>query len=852
MRRYDWFSVGSSGVLLFFLSVSAAFSSEPLKEAAFTKTAQYVNQDPQDSDELNQLMQRKEELLKDFGRLMAETNREPALQTLKQIVAIHRQARDLALASNEIALADQFSKVYLSDGEFLVNQLFEAAKFRESAEVARELEQFLQPAAPNVTALNLTASPKQAGFRYHAKMMDLIVEASPEQQAAFLQAHKQFAEATQVAEADPARATGLYAEGLKTATSIVGDQFPYVFVRLGKYARLLWSQDQLAEARAAYERAVASCEATLGRHFEFIELAFNLGRVCEQLQDADAAEKYYRQTAATEAALLGILHPGHAETLQFLARLFQNTDQEEKLLDLQPELRAADVFHAVLRRLPTQAFAAASVEPNAMTRSTTLEHLPFELIEAWGIEELGLNPLDVTAAAGFLSSGDNPDQPEFGLVFRVVSNSTWVQPWRDPGFATAETHASELKMFQFNAGPENFYAVEFEDGTIVIGSHAAVLQSMAGESSQVLSELLVVQRAAGHVQAAVDATLIRTQLTKVVNELPPLPTGLEGLRQLPNQLRTIQAALQLNGDFKLAISVQAVDDAAAAAVAELINTSLGMAREQMESQLANSLDGSSEAMNKATLMYARRILGSLLQQISPAVSSSDLSLQMNLADHRFVGPIITAVMLPAIQAARSAAQRMEQTNNARQIALAVLNYESANARFPERFKASSDGTPLLSWRVMILPYLDENELFNKFRLDEPWDSPHNLPLAAEIPAVFRDRFVTDPTRTCIVAAAAKGAVFEVAEGIRIRDITDGMSNTLMFVECDPSLAVVWTQPEDLRFDLENPSSGLGSRRNGGFIAAFCDGSTRTISASTDPPVLRRLVLRADGEAIPEF
>jgi hypothetical protein len=847
MRRCDWFSVGSRGLLLLFLSLAAALSCEPLKAVAVARTAQETNQDPQLSDQLSQLMQRKEELLTEFGRLMAETNREPALQSLKQIVALHRQARDLALASKEDALADQFSKVYLSDGEFLVDQLFEAAKFRESAEVARELEKFLQPAAPNVAA-----PPEQALFRYHAKMMDLIVEATPEQQSAFLQAHKQLAQANQIAKENPTAATRLYAEGLTITTSIVGDQFPYVFVRLGQYARLLWSQDQLADARIAYERAVASCESTIGRQFEFIELAFNLGRVCEQMQDLAAAEKYYRQTAATEAALLGVMHPGHAETLQFLARLFQNSGQEEKLAALQTELRAADVFRAVLSRIPTQAFAAASVEPNAMIRNATLEHLPFELIEAWGIEELGLSPLSVTAAVGFLSSGNNPGQPEFGLVFRVVPDSAWVQPWRDPGFATSEKHASGLNVFQFNDSQEKISAVEFDDGIIVIGSHSAVLQCIAGESSQVLPELLLVQRDAGHLHAAVDATLIRSQMTKMLNELPPLPPGLTGLHKLPDQLRTVQGALQLNADMKLAISIQAVDDAAAAAVAELINTSLGMAREEMESQLANSLDGSSETMNKATLMYARRILGSLLRQISPAVSSSDLSLQMNLADHRFVGPVITAIMLPAVQAARSAAQRMEQTNNARQIALAVLNYESANARFPSRYKASSDGTPLLSWRVMILPYLDENELFNKFRLDEPWDSPHNLPLAAEIPAVFRDRFVTDPTRTCIVAASSKGTVFEGAEGIRIRDIRDGMSNTLMFVECDPSLAVVWTQPEDLRFDLENPSSGLDSRRNGGFIAAFCDGSTRTISASTDPPVLRRLVLRADGEAIPEF
>ncbi len=103
-----------------------------------------------------------------------------------------------------------------------------------------------------------------------------------------------------------------------------------------------------------------------------------------------------------------------------------------------------------------------------------------------------------------------------------------------------------------------------------------------------------------------------------------------------------------------------------------------------------------------------------------------------------VAPFGVALLLPAVQAARQAARRTVSMNNLKQIALAMLNYVEAKGAFPPAYIADkTTGKPLLSWRVAILPYLEREDLFKEFHLDEPWDSQHNKALIPRMPRVYR-------------------------------------------------------------------------------------------------------------------
>jgi prepilin-type processing-associated H-X9-DG protein len=214
--------------------------------------------------------------------------------------------------------------------------------------------------------------------------------------------------------------------------------------------------------------------------------------------------------------------------------------------------------------------------------------------------------------------------------------------------------------------------------------------------------------------------------------------------------------------------------------------------------------------------------------------------------------VLVALLLPAVQSAREAARRAQCVNNLKQIGLAMHNYLSANNTFPKPAITDKDGKPLLSWRVAILPYLEQQELYNKFHLDEPWDSPHNKALINEIPPTYvcPSRANVEPGTTTYQVFVGKGAFFEKDQGTPIAGITDGTSNTIMVVEATD--AVPWTSPDsDLEFDPDAKPSlyGAGSPHPGGFNALFGDGSVRFIKNSIAVQVFRALITRAGGEVI---
>ncbi len=209
-------------------------------------------------------------------------------------------------------------------------------------------------------------------------------------------------------------------------------------------------------------------------------------------------------------------------------------------------------------------------------------------------------------------------------------------------------------------------------------------------------------------------------------------------------------------------------------------------------------------------------------------------------------------MLPSVHQAREAARRAQCTNNMKMINLAMLNYVSANNTFPAPATTDKDGKPLLSWRVAILPYLDQQALYDKFHQDEPWDSPHNKALIKEMPQVFvcPDRADVQPGTTTYRVFSGPGALFEAGKQNGLNIVTDGTSNTILAVEARE--AVPWTRPDsDLPFDPNAAASlyGAGSPHPGGFNMAFADGSVLAVADSIDPKVFRTLITCNGGEIV---
>jgi hypothetical protein len=194
--------------------------------------------------------------------------------------------------------------------------------------------------------------------------------------------------------------------------------------------------------------------------------------------------------------------------------------------------------------------------------------------------------------------------------------------------------------------------------------------------------------------------------------------------------------------------------------------------------------------------------------------------------------------------------RTVSANNLKQLALAVHLYCDAHkGRLPADV-TDADGKPLLSWRVELLPYLEQKELYNEFKRDQPWDSDHNKKLLARMPKVFASPRVTVKAagHTVYQGFAGPGTVFEPGKEWGLAQIPDGTSNTILAVEA--SVAVAWTRPADLPFDEKKDLPDFGKAYAAAPLAVLCDGSVRTLDLTRlSATTLKGAITVAGGEVL---
>ena len=152
----------------------------------------------------------------------------------------------------------------------------------------------------------------------------------------------------------------------------------------------------------------------------------------------------------------------------------------------------------------------------------------------------------------------------------------------------------------------------------------------------------------------------------------------------------------------------------------------------------------------------------------------------------------------------------------------------------------------------MLPYLDQAELYEQFKIDEPWDSEHNKALLDRMPKLFSSPGddAAKPGMTRYLVPTGQGTIFPAPDdAMTLAHVSDGCSKTILLVEAEAAKAVPWTKPEDLAVDLDKPHDGLKNARPTGFVAAFADGHVQLIPKDVAAKVLAAAFTRSGDEQV---
>jgi hypothetical protein len=426
------------------------------------------------------------------------------------------------------------------------------------------------------------------------------------------------------------------------------------------------------------------------------------------------------------------------------------------------------------------------------------------------------------------------------------------------GFPKAQVQKSG--MTTYHVDPENDIGIKVLDDRHIL----------FGPATTVGQYLLAKPAPAGIFAAAIKDAQSKS-LTIALN------TGMlpgEAIAELPPPLQPLaraqmlHATLQIEKESKFDLHLHYASDAAAKAGEGALQEGVAMAREELKKLKKDAEDkvypkkpgevspyaDLPEAAVALVALGAITQLDDYLAKLPVQHRDATLQASITIPQGPFGTVLATAALgtgfaLPAVQKVRMAAARSQSSNNLKQIALALHNYHDTYNQFPAAAICDKNGKPLLSWRVAILPYIEQDVLYRQFKLDEPWDSEHNKKLGSVLVKVFTIPGIAPPGQNLCHYRVfyGKGAIFDLRKGTRIADIADGTSNTFMIVEAEEG--VPWTKPDELEYDPEKPLPKLGKQYPDVFQAAFADGSVRVLQKKLAEKTIRALITRNGGEVI---
>jgi hypothetical protein len=498
-----------------------------------------------------------------------------------------------------------------------------------------------------------------------------------------------------------------------------------------------------------------------------------------------------------------------------------------------------------LRYVQPEAFAVVVAHPRAIFEAPGSELLPREIITAAGMKEAGIDPTKIDRVIISIGNFAPPNEP---TVAGVAYFSEPFDPQSVLAPMRAQAKQAAVAGKSYWTDPRAQMAFHIPDNRTIVVAPEPVLKrllSAEGTSDSPIARRLQKTVFSEDIVAIVSIDSIRGQVNALLAQLPPLPPAFQEFTKIPELTSALELRAKVGGKPDFEITFHARNNQAAQ-LEPLLLQALAVGKEAILGQMTPPLK-SDDPVEQATAQYMRRLVDHFANLLKPVRTDDRVTISLHSGGGAATIGVLVALLLPAVQAAREAGRRMQSMNNMKMIGLAMLNHLDVHKTFPARAIVDKEGKPLLSWRVQVLPYLEENELYKQFRLGEPWDSEHNKKLLAQMPAVYRNPNLSDATKTNYLVPVGDGTMFSGDAGARLRDVKDGVSKTILVLEVDADRAVPWTKPEEYEVNADDPLAGLGNLRAGDvFGAGFADGAVRMIARDLQAEIFRRMLMIADG------
>ncbi|MDF1844518.1 MAG: DUF1559 domain-containing protein [Rubripirellula sp.] len=500
--------------------------------------------------------------------------------------------------------------------------------------------------------------------------------------------------------------------------------------------------------------------------------------------------------------------------------------------------------------LSPDALATIVVSVSDTMASPAAELYPTEVADAWCEQNFGIAARDINQIQVIVGN-PGPNGPLGGAVIsfnadfdakRLNPQMVDTQQPIDVDGNTAYEIAAMPGMVMYAKDPRTVLVASENYLTVMLGAESE-------KSTGPLARMAATIPQAGNLTVMTLIEPMRPMINGLVQmQSEQIPDPFRGFTRIPDLIDAVVMRVDIGDpEEEMKLVMVAGDEAKADECLDTMKQGMQAGQEMLLAQMTQGLN-SDDPVGAATSQYMQRLSDHYIGMMTPRKDGLRLTIKAKASQGMAVQGVLVGLLLPAVQAARESARRMSSANNLKQIGLAIHNYHSAYRKLPQNI-TSEDGKPLLSWRVAILPFVDQLDLYREFKLDEPWDSPHNIKLMDKMPALLTHPGIPTAAGTTVYQRPTGKAFMFANSELRFRDVTDGLSNTIMVVESVGQDAVQWTKPTDIQLDIEQPVDALEDGTRQGFHVLLADGAVVYLVNTIDPATFKAMLTRAGQEVV---